>query len=92
MFDSRLQLTKSSKIALFEARGVIALNEDETFMQENWTALFAGHRLETKNYDPLVNQYSDEELIEKFQKVLNYIKSEVERMPSIQAQVEMTLM
>jgi tryptophan halogenase len=80
------------KIALFESRGIIALNEEDTFLQENWTALFAGHKVETKNYDPLVNQFSDQELIIKFQQILNYIKNEVEQMPSLQAQIEMTLM
>lgn len=90
--DQDVPSSLKEKIALFETRGVVALNEDETFMQENWTALFVGHRLETKNYDPQVNKFSDEELIERFQKVLGYIKSEVERMPSMQAQVEMTLM
>ncbi|MET0356303.1 MAG: tryptophan 7-halogenase [Cellvibrio sp.] len=80
------------KMELFASRGVIALSEDETFAQENWTALFAGHGLETRHYTPLVNQFSDEELIGKFQQILKHIKDEVARMPSLQAHVEMTLM
>lgn len=80
------------KIELFESRGIVALKEDETFLQENWTALFVGHKVETRSYDPLVNQLPDQELIIKFQQILNYIKNEVEQMPSLQAQVEMTLM
>lgn len=80
------------KIELFLSRGIVALNEDETFLTESWTALFVGHKVETKQYNPMVNQVSDEELIIKFQQILNYIKNEVEQMPSLQAQVEMTLM
>lgn len=80
------------KIDLFASRGIVALNEDETFLLESWTALFVGHKVETQNYDPVVNQLPDQELIIKFQQILNYIKNEVEQMPSLQAQVEMTLM
>lgn len=80
------------KIKLFETRGILSLDEDETFEQENWTALFVGHKIQTKNYDPLANNISDDELIIKFQKILHHIKKEVEQMPTLQAQAEITLL
>lgn len=90
--NNEIPETLKNKIKLFEARGLLSLGEDETFQQENWTALFAGHKVQTKNYDPMVNKFSDEELIEKFQKILGHIKNEVEQMPTLQAQVEITLL
>ena len=84
--------TLRRKINLFASRGVVAMREDETFFEENWTALFVGQQLRTQHYDPLVNKLDDEELIIKFQQLLGYIKKEVEQMPSLQAHVEMTLL
>lgn len=80
------------KIGMFAARGILPKCEDETFYQESWTSLFVGQRLQTKSYDPMVNKISDEELIQKFQGILSHIKVEVEKMPGLQAQVEMTLL
>jgi len=80
------------KIKLFESRGIVALDEDETFKQEDWTSLFVGHNVHTQSFDPLVNKFSDEELIIKFQQLLGHIKTEIEKMPSLQAQVEITLL
>jgi tryptophan halogenase len=82
----------NEKIKLFEARGIIPLYEDETFLQEDWIALFVGHNVQTKHFDPMVNKFADEELMVKFQQILGHIKNEVENMPSLQAQVEITLL
>lgn len=79
------------KIDLFAARGVVSLNENETFLQENWTSLFVGQKVETNNYDPLVDVLPEQELIEYFQTLLSNIKNEIQHMPSMQAYVEMNL-
>jgi tryptophan halogenase len=81
--------TLATKIHLFERRGVVAIQENETFQEENWSALFIGHGLMPKTYDPLVEQTPESEQIEKFQHILKYIAVEVEKMPSLQAHVEM---
>ncbi len=81
----------ASKIQLFEHRGVIAMREDETFQEESWASIFVGHGLIPKTYDPLVDQTSDSDQIEQFQKILKYIATEVEKMPSLQAHVEMNM-
>ncbi len=80
-----------AKIDLFNARGLIALNEDETFLQEDWLALFNGQKLQPRSYDPRVNKISDDLLITKFQSLLSHIKNEVEQMPNMQAYVELNL-
>lgn len=81
-----------NKIELFSARGVVPMNENETFLQENWISLFIGQKLEVREYDPLVDLLTEPELIENFQNLLSYIKNEIEHMPSMQACVEMNLM
>lgn len=79
----------TEKIALFSRRGCIAMREDETFQEENWTSLFVGHGVMPKAYDPLVDKLPEQEQIEQFQSMLRHISSEVQNMPSLQAHVEM---
>ncbi|GGY77434.1 tryptophan halogenase [Cellvibrio zantedeschiae] len=83
--------TLENKIKLFERRGLVAMREDETFQEENWTSLFIGHGLIPKSYDPLVEQAPEAEQIEQFQRILKFISAEVEKMPSLQAHVEMNM-
>lgn len=80
-----------TKIKLFEHRGLVAMREDETFQEESWTALFIGHGLIPKTFDPLVEKTPEQEQIEQFQRILKFIAVEVEKMPSLQAHVEMNL-
>lgn len=82
--------TLAEKIALFARRGCIAMREDETFQEENWTSLFIGHGVMPKTYDPLVDKMPEQEQIEQFQQMLHYIASEVQNMPSLQSHVEMS--
>lgn len=82
--------TLVKKIALFAQRGCIAMREDETFQEENWTSLFVGHGVMPKAYDPLVDKMSEQEQIEQFQSMLRHIASEVQSMPSLQTHVEMS--
>ena len=77
----------AEKIALFNSRGCIAMREDETFQEENWTSLFVGHGLMPRAYDPLVDKMPEQEQIEKFQHILRHIASEVQNMPSLQAHI-----
>jgi tryptophan halogenase len=79
----------AEKIALFAQRGCIAMREDETFQEENWTSLFVGHGVMPKAYDPLVDKMPEQEQIEQFQQMLHHITNEVQNMPSLQAHVEM---
>lgn len=79
----------ANKISLFERRGIVAMREDETFQEENWASLFVGHGLIPKTYDPLVERTPESEQIEQFQRILKFIAVEVEKMPSLQAHVEM---
>jgi tryptophan halogenase len=77
------------KLKLFEARGVVSINEEETFEEDSWNAVFMGHGLEPRAWDPLVELMPDPELMAQFQRMLKFIAGEVEAMPSLQAQLEM---
>lgn len=83
--------TLADKIKLFECRGAVAMREDETFQEESWATLFVGHGLIPKTYDPLVEQTPEPEQIAQFQHILKFIAAEVEKMPSLQAHVEMNM-
>ncbi len=80
----------AAKIKLFEHRGSVAMREDETFQEENWTSIFVGHSLIPQTYDPLIDTTPESEQIEQFQRILKYVAGEVANMPSLQAHVEMS--
>lgn len=79
----------ASKLRLFRARGIVRIEEDETFQEENWTSIFVGHNLIPKSWDPLVDRIPEQEQIANFQRILKFIASEVEAMPSLQAHLEL---
>jgi tryptophan halogenase len=81
--------TLERKLRLFASRGIVPLGEEETFQQENWTALFVGHGLIPQAYDPLVDGMPEQEQIAHFQQMLGFIASEVQAMPSLQAHLEL---
>lgn len=81
--------TLAKKLRLFESRGIVAMEEDETFQEENWISIFAGHQLTPKSWDPRVDKLPEQEQIANFQRILSFIASEVNTMPSLQAHLEL---
>ncbi len=79
----------AQKLRLFEARGVVAMQEHETFQEENWTSAFVGHRLLPKSFDPRADKVPEQEQIASFQRMLRFIAKEVAAMPSLQAHLEL---
>jgi tryptophan halogenase len=78
------------KIDLFKSRGIISMQENETFQEENWIALFIGHGICPVEYNQIINGMADDVLIVKFRNLLHCIKTEVEKMPDFQAYVDAT--
>ncbi len=72
--------TLAYKIELFKARGMVPLYEEETFAADDWLALFTGHGLMPRSYDPMADMTPDEEAIRHFQNILGFIKQAVEKM------------
>jgi tryptophan halogenase len=87
--DMDVPETLTRKLRLFQARGIVRIEEDETFQEENWTSIFTGHNLIPKSWDPLVDRIPEQEQIANFQRMLKFIASEVEAMPSLQAHLEL---
>lgn len=81
--------TLARKLRLFESRGIVAMDESETFQEENWTSVLIGHNLVPRSWDPLVDKMSEQEQIASFQRILGFIASEVKTMPSLQAHLEL---
>lgn len=73
----------AKKIALFKERGYVSIQEDETFQEENWTSVFNGHGLMPESYSALVDNMDEDELLEKFQKILTTIKKRITASPLI---------
>ncbi|KAA9130901.1 tryptophan 7-halogenase [Marinihelvus fidelis] len=80
----------AQKLDLFRARGVVAMNDNETFQEENWTSVLAGHGLLPQAWDPLADAVPEQELIGNFQRMLGFIGTEVQSMPTLQDHMELT--
>jgi tryptophan halogenase len=76
------------KLNLFAQRGRVALYDHESFEIENWNAIFVGHGVMPRTYDPLADALPREELIAKFKGMLRFIAEEVRTMPSLDAHLE----
>lgn len=74
----------TEKLSLFAARGQIPLHDDESFAGHNWSALFVGHGVIPRSYDPRVDKVSDEEQIGKIRALLHVIADEVRAMPTVE--------
>lgn len=61
------------KIELFKSIGHVSLREYDTFQEENWTLLFNGHGLQPEQYNPLVDQLTEQDLMNQFIQLLKKI-------------------
>jgi tryptophan 7-halogenase len=87
--DAEVPDTLKRKIRLFGSRGIVAVEENETFQTENWHSLFIGHQLMPRAWDPQVEKVAEQEQIANFKAMLKFISSEVQAMPSLQAHLEL---
>ncbi|WOI53453.1 tryptophan 7-halogenase [Parvularcula sp. LCG005] len=77
------------RLALFAARGRVAMHEHEAFDSSSWAALMIGHGIVPESYDPLVDRVSEQEQIQQFQRLLGFVSQEVGRLPLLEAHLEM---
>ena len=87
--DMTVPETLAYKIDLFKARGTVAIYEEETFETDDWLALFTGHGLIPRSYDPAIDLVPTEQAVPQFQRMLGYIKAQVQDMNSHDAFLEM---
>jgi tryptophan halogenase len=76
------------KLNLFSSRGKVAMRHNQTFQESNWTALFLGHGVTPSSYSPMVDNISEQELMNVFQRLLRHIATTVSGMPDMQTHVE----
>lgn len=69
-------------IALFRARGEIALFEEESFAHDSWRALLIGHGVDPRTWLPRVDTTSPDEMKAQFRRMLGFVKEAVLRMPT----------
>jgi tryptophan halogenase len=72
------------KIDLFAARAGVALYDDETFFEQNWTLLLLGHGIEPAGYDPRIDVVADEAHIELVQQRLRAVALLAKNMPTVE--------
>lgn len=77
------------KLDLFAARGVIALYDEETFQADDWLSSYIGHGLMPRAYDPLVDMTSQEDGVRHVQRMLAFIRQQVNDMSSHDAYLEL---
>lgn len=75
--------TLRGKRDLFSARGEIALGDNETFSEQNWTLLFLGAGVEPDGYDPRIDVVPDQQLIGKVQQRLRAVAELAKSMPAV---------
>lgn len=69
------------RLAVFAARGIVALYQDESSGEEDWQAMLIGMGLIPESYDPQIDRVPDDEAIGRMQSLLGAIRREVEAMP-----------
>ena len=70
-----------NKLRLFEDRGLIPMYDEESAHEASWAALFLGHGLVPRTYDPRVDLVPDEDHIARVQQRLRSIAADVREMP-----------
>ncbi|ESQ86747.1 hypothetical protein ABAC460_22110 [Asticcacaulis sp. AC460] len=73
------------KLRLFEARGHLVEYDDETFLDYDWRAMLIGHGLIPRAYDIVADHLPENELAERLQKMLGFIKTRVQAMKPMDA-------
>lgn len=76
----------AERLRLFEARGAVAIYDDESFQEQNWTAIFVGHGLIPRSYSPLVDRAPVEDQMAKFRGLLARVAEEVRALPEVETQ------
>ncbi len=80
--------TLRDKIDLFSARGRVHTLDEETFEADDWQAVFFGHGLVPQSWDPIADRVPRDEAVRQFQRILGFIREQVEGMTSHAAFLE----
>lgn len=73
--------TLENKIELYQNTGRIFRDNNELFGEVSWLAVFEGQGLEARNYNPLVDTLTRQQLFEKLDNIKSVIDQSAEAMP-----------
>jgi tryptophan halogenase len=80
----------AAKLRMFEARAETILYDEETFEADGWAAMFLGHGLVPRGYDPRVDLVSEQDHIATIQRRLREIAALVPALPTVDAFLDAT--
>ena len=83
--EAAVPATLMAKMSAFGARGLIPLDDDETFDEGSWSASLIGHGFIPRSYDSRVDLIPLDDSLGKMQRLLSRIADEVHAMPTIEA-------
>jgi tryptophan halogenase len=83
--DGRVSEGLQLKLQMFEARAETILYDEETFEDGSWAAMFLGHGLVPKAYDPRVDLIAQQDHIAAIRRRLSEIAALVPAYPTVDA-------
>lgn len=78
------------KMRLFLARGEVLPRENELHDSDSWKSVLVGMGCMPEEYNPLVDTIGEQELISKFQQMMNFLSAESDSMPDMQTHIRMS--
>ena len=76
------------KLDVFAARGLVPLDDQETFTTDSWEAVLLGHGLMPQSYEPMADIVPDADLMAHLKRVLGHIKTQVDNSHAHDAYLE----
>lgn len=73
------------KLRTFEARGLPAPQDEETFEPHSWASMFLGHGLFPRDHDPRLDMIGEQDHIQAVQSRLREIGAAVPRLPTMES-------
>ena len=71
------------KIELFQARGVVAMYDEESFESESWNAILIGHGIVPRSFDPMAGLLPQDGAVRSVQRMLGFISQQVQAMGTL---------
>jgi len=73
--------TLQYKLDLYQARGLIALRDEEPVSEQSWINLFDEHGIEARNYNPLANGFESNTIKQHLNQIRTIMLDAVATMP-----------
>lgn len=86
--EADVPATLQNKLDLFDACGLVRLNDEETFEEASWSALFLGQGLVPAAYNLQVDRVPMPEQVGKMSRLLERIAELVRAMPTVEAYLQ----